>query len=69
MHKGFKCLDLAKGRKYISRDVIFNESVFPFPSLHSNASAHYHFDVLLQPGNDITTIMTDIPNLSSVACF
>jgi hypothetical protein len=29
MHKGFKCLDVATGRIYISRDVIFNESVFP----------------------------------------
>jgi hypothetical protein len=55
MHKGFKCLDLAKGRIYISRDVIFDEAVFPFASLHSNDGAHYHSDVLLLPRNNITT--------------
>jgi hypothetical protein len=47
MHKGFKSLDLAKGCIYISRDVIFDESVFLFASLHSNVGAHYHSDVLL----------------------
>jgi hypothetical protein len=29
-HKGFKCLEPKSGRVYISRDVIFDESVFPF---------------------------------------
>jgi hypothetical protein len=37
IHEGFKCLDISKGRIYISRDLIFNESVFPFASLHSTA--------------------------------
>jgi hypothetical protein len=37
MHKGFKCLDVATGRVYISRDVIFDESVFPFTSMHPTA--------------------------------
>lgn len=32
MHKGFKCLEPSSGRVYISRDVIFDESIFPFPS-------------------------------------
>jgi hypothetical protein len=39
MHKGFKCLYIASGRIYISRDVIFDESVFPFSSMHSSAAA------------------------------
>lgn len=39
MHKGFKCLDIAAGRVYISRDVVFDEQVFPFAQLHSNAGA------------------------------
>ena len=30
MHKGYKCLDRSTGRIYISRDVIFDEQVFPF---------------------------------------
>jgi hypothetical protein len=30
MHKGYKCLDRTTGRIYISRDVVFDESVFPF---------------------------------------
>jgi hypothetical protein len=30
MHKGYKCLDRSTGRIYISRDVVFDEKVFPF---------------------------------------
>ena len=41
LHKGFKC--------YISRDVVFDESVYPFESLHSNAGARLRNDVLLLP--------------------
>jgi hypothetical protein len=29
MHKGYKCLDKSSGRIYISRDVVFDEYVFP----------------------------------------
>ncbi|WVZ62530.1 hypothetical protein U9M48_012269 [Paspalum notatum var. saurae] len=29
-HKGYKCLDRQTGRVYISRDVIFDEKMFPF---------------------------------------
>ena len=32
MHKGYKCLDRSPGRLYISRDVVFGESCFPFAS-------------------------------------
>jgi hypothetical protein len=39
MHKGFKCLDPSEGRVYISRDVVFDELVFPFSRLHPNAGA------------------------------
>jgi hypothetical protein len=49
MHKGFKCLDIPTWRIYISRDVIFDESVFPFASLHSNADVCYHSEILLTP--------------------
>jgi hypothetical protein len=30
MHKGYKCLDRESGQVYVSRDVIFDEHVFPF---------------------------------------
>lgn len=38
-HKGYKCLDVASGRVYISRDVTFDENEFPFSKLHDNADA------------------------------
>lgn len=30
LHKGYKCLHIATNRVYISRDVVFDENVFPF---------------------------------------
>jgi histone deacetylase 1/2 len=39
LHKGFKCLDISTGRVYISRDVTFDENIFPFSKLHDNAGA------------------------------
>jgi histone deacetylase 1/2 len=47
MHKGYKCLDRSTGRIYISRDVIFDEAVFPFAadsiSASPSASPPSHF--------------------------
>jgi hypothetical protein len=37
MYKGFKCLDVATRRVYISQDVLFDEQVFPFKGLHESA--------------------------------
>jgi len=37
-HKGYKCLDRSTKRIYISRDVIFDENVFPFEKLNSKSS-------------------------------
>jgi hypothetical protein len=34
LHKGFKCLDVAEGRVYISGDVVFDEMVYPFHKLN-----------------------------------
>jgi hypothetical protein len=45
MHKGVK----SYGRVYISRDVVFDETVFPFASLHSNAGARLRQEILLLP--------------------
>jgi hypothetical protein len=56
MHKGFKCLDVAAGRVYISRDVVFDESVYPFSKLNPNADVRLRSEILLllnhiQPNN------------------
>jgi hypothetical protein len=48
-HKGYKCLDVATGRIYISQDVVFDESDFPFSQLHSNAGAQLRAENLLLP--------------------
>jgi hypothetical protein len=68
MHKGFKCLDISTGRIYIYHDVIFDESIFLFASLHSNAGARYTSDVLLIPssnsGDNGITNMTTVPTVS-----
>jgi hypothetical protein len=28
VHRGYKCLDIATGRMYVSRDVMFDENFF-----------------------------------------
>jgi hypothetical protein len=33
LHKGYKCLHVPSNRVYISRDVIFDETVFPFSNM------------------------------------
>jgi hypothetical protein len=50
MHKGFKCLDIPTGRRYISRDVVFDEHLFPFAELHKNTGARLKSEIeLLSP--------------------
>jgi hypothetical protein len=49
MHKGFKWLDTRTGRIYISRDIIFDEDLFPFSKLHDNAGARLTSEILLLP--------------------
>jgi histone deacetylase 1/2 len=48
-HKGFKCLNIATGRIYISRDVVFDEHVFPFAQLHPDAGARLRSKISLLP--------------------
>jgi hypothetical protein len=48
-HKGVKCLDVKAGRVYISRDVVFDENVFPFASLHPNAGQILRHELHLLP--------------------
>ena len=40
---------MSTGRVYISRDVVFDKSVFPFASLHPNAGALLRQEILLLP--------------------
>jgi hypothetical protein len=35
-HKGYKCFHVSSSRLYISQDVIFQESIFPFPKSNSS---------------------------------
>jgi hypothetical protein len=51
LHEGVKCLDVSQGRVYISRDVVFDENVFPFVSLHPNAIALLRKEILLLPSS------------------
>lgn len=38
-HKGYKCFDISTGRVYISRDLVFDETVFSFSELHPYTGA------------------------------
>jgi hypothetical protein len=69
MHKGFKCLDVSKGHIYISQDVIFDESMFPFASLNSNAGTHYTSNVLLIPMDNEITNPINISLASTLPMF
>lgn len=50
LHKGYKCLHISSGRVYISRDVVFNEDIFPyFDIMPPTTPASLHDQLLLSP--------------------
>ena len=51
LHKGYKCLDISIGRVYISRDVVFDESIFPFAHLHPTAGARLRQEIFWLPSS------------------
>jgi hypothetical protein len=51
MHKGFKCLDVAGGHVYISRDIVFYETVHPLSKLNPNGGARLRSKILLLPAH------------------
>jgi hypothetical protein len=69
LHKGYKCLDISTGRVYIFRDVIFDETIFPFAEIHPRTGARYTNDVLLLP--DIPRATSDLPrgNIPTNTCL
>ena len=38
LHKGYKCLHVPTNRVYISRDVVFDETVFPFSAMPQSST-------------------------------
>ncbi|KAM3332470.1 hypothetical protein ACQJBY_027956 [Aegilops geniculata] len=50
-HKGVKCLEVSIERVYISRDVVFDETQFPFEKLHPNVGALLRKEILLLPSH------------------
>jgi hypothetical protein len=75
-HKGVKCLDPSTGCVYISTNVVFDESVFPFANLNPNAGKRLQKDILLFPTHTSSTsgdahiddymLLPVVPNVTNV---
>jgi histone deacetylase 1/2 len=49
LHKGFKCLDPKTGCVYVSHDVIFDETVYPFSSFTKMLELAYTQNLIFSP--------------------
>jgi hypothetical protein len=65
VHKGFKCLDVVGGHAYISRDVAFDETVYPFAKLNPNAGTRLRSKILLLPSSS-KTLDTSSPGVQII---
>jgi hypothetical protein len=66
-YKGYKCLHIPTGHVYISRDVIFDEHVFPFSKLPENAPCSTSIDasaLLIPSPSSLTSHYDDVTILS-----
>ena len=61
MHKGYKCLDRSTGRIYISRDVVFDETVFPYATPGATVDVSQLLPVSF-PSDEPVTQSTDTRN-------
>lgn len=58
--KGYKLFDLSTHSVFVSRDVVFHETIFPYHSSFTTSNPHFHDIVLPVPFSD-----GDIPSSSS----
>jgi hypothetical protein len=65
-HKGYRCLDISTCKIIISRDVVFDESTFPFASASPVPPAS-SFDFLLGDDSDIAPCATNHAGDDSLA--
>jgi hypothetical protein len=75
-HKGYKCLNVTTGRVYVSRDVVFDENIFPFSQFYPNTSIQLHTEIQLLPpmlctpfGNDVDNHVANGTNPNANLCL
>jgi hypothetical protein len=66
-HMGFKCLDISEGRVYVPRDVVFDETVYPFSKLNPNADAQLRVELFFIPSVDRVGVCLTNPALINVS--
>lgn len=63
MHKGYKCPNWFTGCIYISRDVVFDETVFPFATPNARVDLS-----LLSPPISFPSVEWRVPKCEIMAC-